>query len=82
MMGLAEGLPVSLMPERERIALVRLDVVNDLRGVRLAFLQAVDAQWMIGQECYSRFLPARGLVPPLPLWPIRSAIASAPWHRL
>jgi hypothetical protein len=51
MAGLAQALPVALVPEQDRIATVRHDVVHHRRGLQAPCLSARHAQRVAGKVC-------------------------------
>lgn len=53
----AEALPVVLVPEQHRIALVRLDVINDHGGADDAACVAHHAERMLGEEAEASLAP-------------------------
>jgi hypothetical protein len=65
MVTLAEGLPVTLIPEQALVAAMRHDVIDYGCGRRSAGIQAHHAEWMLPQESCTRFLPL-GVVATLP----------------
>jgi hypothetical protein len=56
---LAQGLPVTLVPEQSLVAAMRHDVIYDTCGHMPANVFAHHAPGMLAQECGTRLVPAR-----------------------
>lgn len=61
MVEAAQSLPVALIPEQDRVAIVFLDVVHLGRGSCPALVLTHEAQWILREEVEPRLAPSAAI---------------------